>query len=1038
MFLIFHIKNTLRFWVFCLVIAGCFLLPIRGVSASSPSGLRDLAKSFVQSLSPIYAGVEKEDSGQILSQIPDNTTLLLKPQIDKLQYFSDVYSIKKGNKIYLSLVDVIQVFELAIDFDEETGLGEGWFLREDWPIVINVPEREVVSRGRVYRIAEDDLIREDGLDFVSGRAIGAWMDMAFEYDLSQQYMFVDSAYPLPAVAKDARRRRKEGVASSKNVAVLPRMEADRALARVDAVDVNAGVRYNRSSSGNANRRFFTNAAAQGQLFNHDAYVFANRDSEEGLRQVTTRFSRQSETPDLLGPLRARYYEFGDVNATNVPLTGSVQQSVGMTVNNNPLVNADFNVTDIEGDSLPGWDVELYRNGISVDVQTVGDSGRYEFADVPLFSGDNSFEVFFYGPQGEIRREALEIPVTEALLRTQSDTYELSMNLEERRSYESNPLEDPDRDKVHIAGRYNKMLGESLGYAGFRSRSIEGERKSFVSAGVTHVQGPAIIDANVAVDDQLNAAAELGVRGKVRQWDLAFNTAVSGDEFVTDENDDPVVLNTSVRAQRSFDSVFGPGRRANVFAHANYRQTANDTEFTRASLGVSQQIHRMNLSNTLSYEKSDAVNVQDERLENSFAVRGNFGKAFVRAGFAYDFAPESRIDRYFSQINYRHDSQKNADLIVEHDPDRDFSRGRLSLNYTHDYFRTSPFVEVNSDDSVFAGMNVNFNLLNPLHKDRLEVTSKRLIGRGLVTGFVYHDANGNFVFDEGEEPLPDVLVKSVNSTRRVQTDVDGYAVLKDMPVTRPTDIVIDEGTLPDPFMISAVPGSSVFPVAGQHFKLDFPVHMAGEVDGTVYLRGRDGDKKAFGNGVVALMSLDDPARETLTAKVAFDGFFLLTKIPPGRYLMTVRPVRGRRAIGNVMPAVVEIGHDGTILYGRDIMLVKGAGFVPYEVRFAGGVEHGDDELVSSYQPASYRSVLTLRKKGGFSELAGLVRQFLMKRHADSLLAALEPVGVDGDGHEQYQGAPDMLHNTCSVLNYYQLDCVITVMPDPVQVAVLAEG
>src|SRR5690606_12669253 len=124
-----------------------------------------------------------------------------------------------------------------------------------------------------------------------------------------------------------------------------------------------------------------------------------------------------------GPLKARSYTIGDTDLPNVPLTGDESQEFGVRVSNNPLENSNFQATDITGDSLPGWDVELYRNGILLDFVSVGNDARYVFDNIELFAGDNNFEVFFYGPQGEIRRELLSLPVTPALLATQDNTYD---------------------------------------------------------------------------------------------------------------------------------------------------------------------------------------------------------------------------------------------------------------------------------------------------------------------------------------------------------------------------------------------------------------------------------------------------------------------------------------------------------------------------------------------------------------------------------------------------------------------------------------
>ena len=108
----------------------------------------------------------------------------------------------------------------------------------------------------------------------------------------------------------------------------------------------------------------------------------------------------------------------------------------------------------------------------------------------------------------------------------------------------------------------------------------------------------------------------------------------------------------------------------------------------------------------------------------------------------------------------------------------------------------------------------------------------------MSSFVYHDKNGNFIFDEGDKVLPDVTVESVNIRRKDKTNKDGYSLINDLPTYRATDIRIDETTLPDSFMMAGFSGLSVFPKAGEIIELEFPVHMSGEIDGTVSIKNND--------------------------------------------------------------------------------------------------------------------------------------------------------------------------------------------------------
>lgn len=976
--------------------------------------LQTLAKNFVKKIAPVYKD-EPQDDGQ-LSYVPDGTTLLFVPQVDDVRYSGDIYAIQQNGQMYLSLVDVIEVLELAIDFDEDTRAGEGWFLREDWRIQIDLEAAKVISREDEFQITADDFYMDGPTVFIRGSTLGQWLDMNFTYDISQQYLNIQSAHPLPAVARYERRNRDDRRRRQENVARLPRMEPESELFDINAANVSAGVQYRKIANGEGTLSNNTSITTEGQLLNHESYAFVSRDSDEGLRTVRARLSRQSENGDLLGPLNARFYELGDVGATDVPLTGSTRQGLGFRLNNNPLINTDFSTTDIEGDNLPGWDVELYRNGVLVETQLVGDDGRYLFQEVPLFAGNNDFELLFYGPQGEVRSETLNVPVTAELLGTQRDTYEVSMQLDDQGIYRRTRSEDEDTGEPDIAARYNKQIGNnSLGFLGLRSRSIDGERRSFASTGITSIIGSTIYDANVAIDDQSNLAAEVRARRNLLGWDISTNAGWSSDEYKISDTSDPSVLRLGARAQRQFIPPLGT--RASILASTNYQETAAGNSFLTSELGLSNQFRRFNLSNTLRHEMRTGSEFDEEdRLENSFSVRGNFGKTLVRAGLSYEIKPESEINRYFTQFNYRYDYRKSGDVYLEHDPMRNYSRGRLNLNYTNDYFRLSPFVEYDTDERLYAGVNVNFSLLDHPNQILPEVTSYNVLGKGLVTGFVYYDKNGNSIFDADDEALSDVVLESLNSKRRAPTDESGFAVLKGISVSKPTDIVIDENTLPDSYMISGFEGASVFPVAGQNPKLSFPVHLSGEVDGTLYIEDENGEVTPYANKIIQLLPLDNPRKEIVEAQAMFDGFFLFSKLPPGRYLMVPKESNMQND-ANPVPSYIEINYDGTISLENDIHVKAAGGFVPYQVEF----RPIDAERYSE----NYDYRLDVNTNGN-SDLSSILGSLLYKVHAAPLLKSLDFIEQHDDGRYTYAGTPNHLHSVCQKLSQKSINCTIRVI------------
>src|SRR5690606_34659098 len=147
----------------------------------------------------------------------------------------------------------------------------------------------------------------------------------------------------------------------------------------------------------------------------------------------------------------------------------------------------------------------------------------------------------------------------------------------------------------------------------------------------------------------------------------------------------------------------------------------------------------------------------------------------------------------------------------------------------------------------------------------------LTNNGGVSAFVFLDKDGDNVFSDGDEPIPGVVIQAPQNGGRITTDSTGYAFMSRMTGMRLTDVMLDPSSLPDPLWAPGFAGMSVLPREGHGAKIDFPVHQAGEIDGTVYARAGNGDLRPLrgirldlysGNGDVVASATSEP-----------DGFYL---------------------------------------------------------------------------------------------------------------------------------------------------------------------
>lgn len=1009
----------------------------RSVTESAHEKRRLLAQDFVARLkskmaasklatSSILPGESLAVSGDTqqatFSQIAVGSEMQFRPRVEDITLDYDIYAIKEEGDFYLSLSDVIATLNFPITLNEDEQTAKGWFLREDWLFNLDVKAGQAASRGQSYVLTADDIHIVDNEIFIAGRVIGAWLGMEFSYDVSQQYINIVSEYPLPIVAQIKRRERGGNSGYRPLTASLPRKEYERKMLNIDTVDLSERTNYARSGDGNhTETRYRGDAFIAGEALKHDAFLILGADDLDGLTSVTTRLSRTSEDPDLLGFMKARTYMMGDIDTVNVPLLGDSPQELGFRASNNPLSGISYQNTQITGYALPGWDVELYRGTSLLDTLSVDASGRYQFNDVQLFAGDNDFDVFFYGSQGEIRRETLSIPLNANTLSTQANTYDFSVSLLDSQTYRKLDDDDQDENTLHAAGQYNYYLGNALAYTGFRMWDEEGEQKVYLGSGLTAIWAGAVIDANFGLEDNGEVAGRIGLRRTIADWRTAFAAQVQSDGFAPGDDDVATTLQLTASTQRNFQPIIGTS--ASVSFDAEHREYSNGADGQTLAFGLSQGFTRVSFSNSLRYDQSTSgIGESTERVFNELSSRMRWSsQVTTRSGVSYMIRPDTRLDRYFANLNYRPGNNLNFDLEFEHQPETDHSEVEIKANYTHQRFRFSPFLRLDNDRDLAAGFNISTSLIDSQPGAFPLITSDRLSSQGMVSAFVYLDANGNMVFDERDEALPGVVVESINSYRRQQTNEAGYALLSRLSTTMATDIHVDSASLPDPFMIPVNAGSSILPRPSIVYKMEFPIQFASEIDGTVAMKDGADQKVAKFVGVVLLPLA--PGHRPLIARAAQDGFYVVSAIPPGQYYVTLNgdDVSALKA-ARPKPQLMNFSHKGDSIYAHDMVLTKGRQDIHFVVL--------DPVTLTDWTgPATFLRV-PQEEKGGLLNLVYRLRMREVIGQVTAGLSRYESLDRQGNVIMRYvvPGGLEEAWARCELMSHDKLPCTVEVVPD----------
>lgn len=894
---------------------------------------RDLAQSFLARLKNVYSDeaapekTSKERSNQPKTIIPDGSELLLRPKLGKRSYYeNDVFTVKKDGRLYLSFLDLITVLDLPIEYDIDSFEASGWFLREDWQFFMDYDSRTVRSKGREIAIAEEDTYIDRGDLMVSSTALAQWFDIELEPNLLEQSVIITSEYPFPPRQEKERQERAAAYTNYDNRPKFPLHEDEYALYDIHGATIRAGTSYRRNEFGRSRKNYTVTSTQQGEIARHGFFTVTSFTKEDGLNNATARLFKESREPELLGPLKARSYSVGDVEQVSIPLTPGGSQELGFNISNNPLERIDFRTTDITGNAVPLWDVELYRNGVFQGLIEVDESGRFEFNDIQLFAGDNEFEVVFYGPQGEIRKEEMNIPVDLSVLQQQEDVYEVAVTQIDEQTFRETNINDVDVGKINAAGRYNFFLGDTLSYLGFRHASVEGEKKSFATAGFTKTWNEAIVDGSFAVDEEGELGTSFLYRKDYGDTQLSLQADLATDNYAPSGSTDPAVLFVDAGLSHNF----GKGRNSSsVGLDAEYQRTASGETLTEYNAGLANNFGRTRLSNVLRYRESTGADRTDFNYIAS--IRSRMKDLIWRLTANYEIEEESRFDSILLNANYNHSKTLKSDLRIDHSPETNFTEGRLGLSWQHEKFLLTPFIDYDTDDELFAGINVFFSAVDKPDSLLPEFTRRNIRNMGSVSAFVFWDKDGNLVFDGEDEPLENVYIESVNLRGRAATNEKGIAIIPAMQSNRRTDIRLDEKTFPDPFMVSRYEEKSVFVRPGGNIHFEMPVQLGGDMDGTLHLKSREGANREFGRVAIYLEPLETGMNKRLRSSAVNGGFFVFSLIPPGRYYLNVDGEDAETLkAGRPVPKLIEIGYDGTVLYGQDVVMQQGVTNVGFNV------------------------------------------------------------------------------------------------------------
>lgn len=890
------------------------------------AALMGLAKDFMRKVSKGFAAADQAMGESVptkenmIARMAEGEELLFKVVLDDgVTLTNPLLGIVQQGKIVLSLSDFTNSLELPITVNLAAGKATGWYIRENKIFDLDIAGRSVKTDNGAFAFSSQVSVTEDDI-FVPVEEIATWLGFNIDLNIASLSLIVKTPVPLPILER-IRRSKQQLPGKGLGPAQLPLMVEAPPVADIPFVDVSTRSSYKKDGESGGKAQLTNNASVvtAGDFAGGTLRTQAHLDDKEVLSSVGVNYQRKSMEPELLGPIKARMYEVGDINTVNMPMDQGGQAGLGIYATNAPPIRNFFSPsTTITGIAIPGWDAELYRDNQLLSFQKIGDDGTYRFEDVDLFSNDNNFKVVLYGPQGEIREEDLYVPVDPDTLGEGGSAYAFSVTRQNAHTYSRGP-EDEENNGVHVAGVYETPVGDkSMLALGMETGEVNGAQKGTAQAGLSTSIAQTLFNLSGAVDTNSEMAAELVARREFKGHRMRNESNWATDEYrTTNEGDVAEIFSNRFALTGPLPGVLGKRPRYNF--DLGYRLDSEGENSTNVGAGFNTTVGRIGFNQQLEYEMSSRA--EENTLDGATGFFGTLGRNRLRFGANYQFQPDSDLQSISASLN--RDLTKNLDLQlgVSRELDTKLTEMSAQVNWDAKFAQISPGLTYNTDKDLTATLNTRFGLARDPHKETIRMLSRPLASMGGLTAFVFLDKNGDSEFNEGDEPIPDAVVASLQSGGRQKTDAEGYAFFPSMPELLRTDIVLAPNSLADPFWIPGSEGVSVMPRVGHVSEIEFPVHIAGEMDGTLYLESGGSTDPLRG---VRIRLYDESGKVHDTAVTGPDGFYVFSKIPPGEYALVINSddAAVKQFVRPEDPDKIVIGYDGTMIYGHDIHVVPG--------------------------------------------------------------------------------------------------------------------
>lgn len=837
--------------------------------------------------SPAFAQTYKRGPQDILSE---ENILIVEVKIGKYQFDSAIEIYQSRDRFFVPLTTLVEILEFPIDVDVEEKEAKGWFIAESRSFSLSIDRKEAIISGKILEVPEGAAIANNDDIYVDSTYLEQWFPLKVSLDFSSLSLIIEPKEKLPFELKKEREllRQKSLRSRQEKEVDYPVIYTPYHPYSIPVTDIQIGYEYDNNVRRENNIAY--SLLSRGDLAYLESELFLSGNTNQSLQTARLSTGRRNDEGGLLGALDATEFRIGDINGVNVPFVTNSSLGRGMRVTNRNLDRPDqFDTTNFIGNAPPNWEVEIYRNNILVDFQTVGSNGRYEFFNVPVLYGNNSFRIVQYGPEGQIRESTVTRNIGASLLQKGSFAYQLSAD---ERSYSLFGVDEQNRTIQHnrnmrfvSTAEYGLNEYLTLG-SGFISTPLNDRQLHQYQTAIARFSlGRVLAEANLAYDYK-DQGKLYSINATTSLYDVSVNAKYSHYNNFSSEVVEPLTSQQRIsvaelRLNGRIDKrSYLPSPISYTFSGLNevYENNISQQTFTNRT---SLTLLNLGFSNFLQHVESTNNQNVTTQTTGEFSVRGRYDDIILRMNSNYTLAPEETFNfiSFTAQKRLSEKANGQVDIRKNFGENSDTTTLGLTYNRLFDKYQLSFSTSADDEGNMNLATRLSFALGYDTQSNQAFMRNQNASSGGTILAHSYLDNNDDGTFNDGDETLEGTGYFYNNRSIKPKTTNNSQVITQVQPYSD-SIIRVDQTTLEDPFLSPNSEGYKIYTRPGAITPIEFAFVPTTEIDGMLYLENFSFNPKGLANIPMELVNIENG--KTITTISEFDGFFLFKKVRSGTY------------------------------------------------------------------------------------------------------------------------------------------------------------